>query len=269
VPHIAISCSKLNSIYVINRDNMGQIGSSGDDSLQRVDGQLGGTSGTQSNDKCFSTPAVWNNNLYFVGNNDVIKQFTINPNTGFISTTPVSQGTFEFQFPGAQPVVSSNGNSNAIAWAMDYKTGTLHAYDATNLSKQLYASASLGGGVKWSVPTVANGKVYVGTQTKLVVLGLLPSGGCNPPGSPGAIVCSPSNGSTASSPLSISGAGTPANGSLARLELWIDGSKIGNYYSSTFQATVNLSSGSHGITVVEVDSTGGTLKSTKTYVTIQ
>ncbi len=269
VPHIAISCSKLNSIYVLNRDNMGQIGSGGDDSLQRVDGQLGGSTGTQSADKCFSTPAFWNNNLYFIGNNDVIKQFTLDPSSGLISTTPASQGSFAFLFPGAQPVVSSNGNSNGIAWAVDYKTGTLHAYDATNLSNALYSSPSLGGGIKWGVPTVANGKVYVGTQSKLVVLGLLPSGSCNPPGSPGAIVCSPSNGSTASSPVNISGAGTPANGSLTRLELWIDGKKIGNYYSSTFQASVSLTTGSHGITVVEVDSSGGSLKSTKSNVTIQ
>ena len=102
-PHIAISCSKLNSIYIIDRDNMGQIGSSGDDALQRVDGQLGGSSGTQTNDKCFSTPAFWNNNLYFIGNNDIIKQFTLDPSTGLMSTTPASQNTFAFRFPGGQP----------------------------------------------------------------------------------------------------------------------------------------------------------------------
>ncbi len=269
VPHIAISCSKLNSIYVINRDNMGQIGSSGDDSLQRVDGQVGGTTGTQSGDKCFSTPAFWNNNLYFIGNNDVIKQFTVDPSSGLISTTPTSKGSFAFLFPGAQPVVSSNGNNNGIVWAVDYKTGTLHAYDARNVSNALYTSASLGGGIKWAVPTVANGQVFVGLQNKVVVMGLLPSGTCAPPSSPGAIVCSPSNGSKASSPLNVSGAGTPANGTLARLELWIDGKKIGNYYSSTFQTTVTLTSGSHGVTVVEVDSTGASLKSTKNSVTIQ
>ena len=230
---------------------------------------LGGSTGTQSKDSCFSTPAFWNNNLYFVGNNDVVKQFTLDPSSGLMSTTPVNQGSFTFGFPGAQPVVSSNGNSNAIVWTMDYKTVTLHAYDAKNVSNALYSSPALGTGVKWTVPTVINGKVYVGTQTKLVVLGILPSGSCNAPSSPGAIVCTPTQGSTVSSPISISGAGTPANGTLARLELWIDGKKIGNYYSSTFQASVAQPSGSHGITVVEVDSKGGVLKSAKTTVTVQ
>ena len=95
---------------------------------------------------------------------------------------------------------------------MDYKSATLHVFDATNVSNTLYTSPALGSGIKWAVPTVINGKVYIGTQTKLVVLGPLPSGSCNPPGSPGAIVCTPSAGSTVSSPINISGAGTPASG---------------------------------------------------------
>ncbi len=93
-----------------------------------------------------------------------------------------------FRFPGATPAISSNGATNGIVWVVNTSnngTGTsggngpaiLFAYDATNLSK-LYSSPTSGAGaagnaVKFVVPTVANGKVYVGTQTELSVFGLL------------------------------------------------------------------------------------------------
>ena len=93
------------------------------------------------------TPAYWEQNVYFIGNNDVIKAFHLDPSTGLLSTSPTSQGTFEFVFPGGQPVVSSNGSSNGIVWAVDHGTGAaLHAYDATNLGNQLYVSSSMGTG---------------------------------------------------------------------------------------------------------------------------
>jgi hypothetical protein len=86
-------------------------------------------------------------------------------------------------------VISSNGSANGIIWALDTSgyagsAGTslpavLRAYDATNLATELYASPSNGVGtagpaIKFAVPTVANGKVYVGTQNELSVFGLLP-----------------------------------------------------------------------------------------------
>ena len=142
--------------------------------IQELPNALGGTSGTQSpNDHCFMTAAYWQQNLYFVGNNDVIKAFHLDPSTGKISTTPTSKGTFKFLFPGAQPVVSSNGSSNGIVWAVDHSTScALHAYNAANMGNQLYQSPGLGTGTKWATPTVVNGKVYVGTASQLVVFGL-------------------------------------------------------------------------------------------------
>jgi hypothetical protein len=138
--------------------------------LQEVDNAVG-PSGSEK--VCFMTPAYWQQNVYFTANGDVIKAFTLNASTGQLSTTPSSQGSYVFPFPGAQPAVSSNGSSNGIVWAVEYsKTDSaLHAFDATDVSKELYRSGSLGAGAKWAVPTVINGKVYVGTGSQLFVFG--------------------------------------------------------------------------------------------------
>jgi hypothetical protein len=87
-----------------------------------------------------------------------------------MSSHPTSQGSFKFGFPGAQPAVSANGSSNGIVWAVDHSSSVaLHAYNATNLTTELYRSPGLGAGAKFAVPTIVNGKVYVGTASKLFV----------------------------------------------------------------------------------------------------
>jgi hypothetical protein len=172
-PHEVIGCGKFPAIYVLNRDNMGKFQTgSNSQIIQEVDNQVGGTIGQQAPDRCFTTPAYWQQNLYFNANNDVLKAFSLNPTTGKMSSTPTSQGTFLFGFPGGQPVVSSNGSTNGIVWTIDHSSSVaLHAYDATNVATELYRSSGLGSGTKWAVPTVVNSKVYVGTDSKLVVFG--------------------------------------------------------------------------------------------------
>ena len=174
-PHELIGCGKPTTIWVLNRDKMGGLEPSptSGQSIQEVNNAVGGVSGNQADDHCFTTPAFWQQNLYFIGNNDVLKAFHLDPTTGMMTTSPTSQGTLEFQFPGAQPVVSSNGSSNGIVWALNHSpTDTLLvAYDATNLAIELYRSGSLGSGTKWATPTVVNGKVYVGTVKHLYVFG--------------------------------------------------------------------------------------------------
>lgn len=260
-PHELVACSKLDLIYVMDRDNMGQIGTTTDNVVQTVNSQLGANSGTQYTDRCFSTPAYWNNNVYFIGNNDVVKQFSLNPTTGLLSTTPTYKGNFAYLFPGGQPVVSSNGNSNGIVWAIDWTTGTLRAYDATNVSNSLYVSGALGTGIKFTVPTVVSGHVYVGLGNNVTGFGLISGGSCAPPSSPGAKVCAPTQGSAYNSPVAVSASGTGASGTVNHMELWIDGNKIGDYFSNQVNTTVSLATGSHALTAVEVDSTGAYLKS--------
>ena len=172
-PHEAVVCGKNEPIYVLNRDNLGKKGATDDNQIiQLVHNQLGGD-GLQDDDHCFTTAAFFQQTLYFIGNNDVIKAFSLDGATGKLSLTPTSKGSFIFVFPGGQPAVSSNGSSNGIVWAVDFNpASSLHAFDATNVSRELYRSPPIGQAAKWAVPTVINGKVYVATKTRLVVFGL-------------------------------------------------------------------------------------------------
>ena len=84
-----------------------------------------------------------------------------------------------FGHRGSEPTISANGTHNAILWAIEYVTGggngVLHAYDATDVSREIYNSLqsgtrdTLGSAAKFSVPTVVNGRVYVGAQSQLAI----------------------------------------------------------------------------------------------------
>ena len=127
-------------------------------------------------------PAFWNNTLYISGAGDNLHQFSFDPVAGKLSSTPLYQTPTFFNFPSTTPSVSSNGTANGIVWALstDTSPSVLPAYDATRIDKELYNSSQKAGRdipgqpVKFAVPTIANGKVYVGTRGRLAVFGLLP-----------------------------------------------------------------------------------------------
>jgi PQQ-like domain len=175
IPRLLIACGKSTPIYVMNRDSMGRLGTSSDNIVQRLDHQLGNSGNWRDSGRaCFNEPAMWQQNVYFAANHDVLKMFVLDAATGKLSATPVSKGTYTYLWPGADPVVSSNGGTNGIVWTVDYATSTLHANDATDVSKVLYASPSLGTVVRWVPPTVANGHVYVALQGKVIAFALTP-----------------------------------------------------------------------------------------------
>jgi len=175
-PRLLLGGSKQGRVYLVDRDTMGNF-HNGDDS-QIVQSLLVSPAGI------FGTPAVWENNAYILGRDDVLKAFQITG--GKLSTTPLQQGDTVFGFPGASPAVSSNGSTNGIVWVLQTDAfassgqAVLRAYDATNVSVELYDSDLAGTrdqpgpAVKFTVPTVANGKVFVGTQNQLTVFGPLP-----------------------------------------------------------------------------------------------
>jgi hypothetical protein len=172
--HLLVQVGKEGSIYLIDRDKMGHFNSSRNHIVQDMENAIGGL---------WATPAWWNNNVYFGGSDDNLRQYTFDPTKGQLSNGAVSVSATYFGFPGPTPSISANGTSDAILWALqtdDYLSGsaTLHAYDATDIGTELYNSAQNGqrddpgGAVKFTVPTVANGKVYVPAQQRLTVYGL-------------------------------------------------------------------------------------------------
>lgn len=172
-PHELIVCGKPSPIYVLNRDDLGHVGSTSDNVIQRLDNEVGVLgSGSTILVACLTAPAMWGQNVYFGGKNDVLKMFTLSPSTGMLSSSPVSQGTLIYGYPGADPVVSSNRTTNGIAWTIDTGTNSLIANDATNLSTVFYSGVISGGALSWTVPTVVNGHVYAAGKGEVFGFGL-------------------------------------------------------------------------------------------------
>jgi len=179
-PHLLVQVGKQGTLYVVNRDNMGHYNPLGN--TQIVENIPKAVTGQGA----WTTPAWWNTHLYVGGSGDYLKAFMFHQATGVFDKTPSSQCTTMFNFPGSTPSVSANGITDGIVWALQedaYATkgpAVLHAFDATNLANELYnsnqnaARDNPGGAVKFAVPTIANGKVYVGGEMQLTVFGLLP-----------------------------------------------------------------------------------------------
>ena len=182
VHHLLMGGGKAGTLFLVNRDNMGHFNSGSNNVVQSLN--LG--------NPIFATGAFWNNSFYIAGVNGRLNQYTFNTGTGQFASSATHSSPSSFGFPGSTPSVSSLGSStNGIVWALDnsqYCTAqspgcgptALHAYDASNVSTELWNSTQASGNgagnaVKFTVPTVANGKVYVPTRSELTVYGLLPN----------------------------------------------------------------------------------------------
>jgi len=192
--HLLVEIGKEGVVYLIDRENMGQFQAGNNDQIVQSFGASG----------VWGTPAFWQNGLYTAGAGDNLKLFSFAPGSpGQFTTNPSSQSAEVFNFPDATPSISSQGASSGIVWAIDaslygYASANaancsqtpvpaacngpaiLHAYDATNLSTELWNTTmaanhrdQAGNAVKFVPPTIANGKVYVSTRTEIDVYGLL------------------------------------------------------------------------------------------------
>ncbi len=173
---------KSGIIYVLNRESLGGYNPNN----TKDPGEAANVGGV------WGAPAYWNGHLYVWGQSDNLKAFSYangalssNPtSTSHESASPTS-GTYS-----PTPAISANGSSNGIVWslvtdnAQNQGRAILYAHDASNVANLLYSSGVTGSesnynrdnpglSVKFVVPTVINGKVYVGTETQLSIFGLL------------------------------------------------------------------------------------------------
>ncbi len=166
-PHLLVASGKQGTVYLLNRDNLGQYNPLNDSQIvQEIPNAVGAM---------FSSPLYWNHSLYFSGNAHPITAYTLNNGLLQLDPPPVQS----MSFPGGHsPVISSKGPNNGILWVIEGKL--LRALNAVTL-QALYNTGQAGTRdvlppqPHFSTQIVANGKVYIGTQTSLMVYGLLPA----------------------------------------------------------------------------------------------
>jgi hypothetical protein len=223
-PKLMVGSGKEGRIYLIDRDNMGGYhgdaagdGNSGFDNVVQVTAP--GTINAS-----FDTPTFYHGVLYYVGGyGDVGRTFNISG--AVISSTSTTQSADSYPFPGSTATISTNPTGgNAIVWDIAGPgTDQLRAYNASHgYSSEIYTSAqaannrdSLGSSVKFTVPTVANGEVFVGTTNSVVAYGLISPAAAAVAGTT-SLSASAVSGSVSDLPLAPGGS-VKSNGSSAEL----------------------------------------------------
>lgn len=165
--HLLVGGGKDGGLYLLNGDSMGGLGDG--NALQTFNVGY----------PIYATSAFWNNTLYLAPAGAALRAYAFDPGSDRFNAAPSSQSPSVFAWPGSTPTISASGSSNAIVWGLDTsrfctpsaKCGpaVLHAYNATSLGAELWNSSMIaadagGNAVKFTLPTVANGKVYIGTR---------------------------------------------------------------------------------------------------------
>ena len=170
--HQLVQIGKSARVYVLNRENLG-----GYNPVNTTDPGEAAT----LNGGLWGGPAYWNGRVYIWAKNETLKSFAFS-NGAITSSTSANESAATYS---PTPSVSANGTTNGIVWSLKTDNfasrgqAILYAHDGTNVATLLYASSqnatrdNPGASVKFSVPTIVNGKVYVGTETQISVYGLL------------------------------------------------------------------------------------------------
>ncbi len=179
-PHLLVAAGKEGRIYLVDRDQLGgpQFGTdlSAIASLPILGHSL------------FGSPAYFNGAVYIATEYSMMRSFPVA--SGSIASSPNSSTSFTAGALGAIPSISANGTESGIVWITP-NDGALHAFDAADLSKELYNSNlniqdALGSWVEFIVPTIAEGKAYVGTGNSLAVYGMIQASAPLPAAATGA-----------------------------------------------------------------------------------
>ncbi len=170
-----IFASKAGKLYLLDPDHLGGF-HAGDDT--------GARQAFETSDGEYGSPAGWNGHVYLQGSD--VPLFDFGFAGGRLTSTPVARSSAAMPNPGATPTVSANGSHDGIVWLVqskpfgtDDRPAVLHAYEGADVAHELYTSEQnpardrAGTALRFNIPTVADGKVYVGTRGGIDVYGLL------------------------------------------------------------------------------------------------
>lgn len=172
VRQLVAAAGKDGNLYVADRNNMGKFNPGSNANLyQELPGVLPGG--------MWGNPAYFNGIVYFGPADSEIRAFPVK--NARLSSQPSSTTEDSYVYPGANPSISSYNGGSAILWAISSSSPAgLYAYNPYNLAVKYYDSTqaangrdNFGAGNKFMVPTIANGKVFVGTPNSVAVFGLL------------------------------------------------------------------------------------------------
>ncbi len=172
---LALVGGKEGILYVLDRAQMGKYQERSDNVVQSIRFRSG----------IYSAPAYWNDRVYMLAAKDYLASFPVRH--GKLADKPDAMGAQRFVNSGATPAISADGKRNGIVWLIDTKAwngadrpAVLHAYDAANVAHELWHSEQIadrdrvGLTLRFTIPTVVNGRVYVEAKRKVDVYGLLP-----------------------------------------------------------------------------------------------
>jgi hypothetical protein len=168
---------KDGSLYVLDRGHLGKFQEPGNSPAVQV---------IRFRDGIYAAPAYWNGRVYILAGGDYLSAFALRH--GRLAARPDAMSVQRFGNPGATPAISANGIRNGIVWLIETKTwngadqpAVLRAYDAANVARELYNSEQndardrVGLTLRFTIPTVVDGRVYVDAKHRVDVYGLLPS----------------------------------------------------------------------------------------------
>ena len=192
-PNVFVGSDKQGHLWLMDRELMSRFSPSADNTVQYL--TMPDIAACPFN--CtYSTPAYYNGTVYIGMVTNPLMAFTLSDGlfneTSSIATVS-SMSAETYGYPGPTPMISASAAGNGIVWVLDTSANgsytnappfvplgptILRAYDAGNLATTLYSSSTLasdtaGNAVKFMLPVIANGKVYVAGDHSLTVFGLL------------------------------------------------------------------------------------------------
>lgn len=175
-PHLAVIGGKAPQFFLLDRDRLGHFRAVDNGHALQDISTKGGIAGSM---------AYWNRNIYVVPDGDSVRDYEVKDGKLVFKAS----SSFELKDHSATPAISANGAKDGIVWVLSSKgwnspdrTAVLHAADASNVGHELYSSEQnpardrAGLALRFNIPTIANGHVYVGAKRELDVYGLLPAG---------------------------------------------------------------------------------------------